>query len=81
MNIFLYSHYYNVDSGLIAQPYDPSIIMTVQDLTLYSDKPPEELLECCHILTSKVQQLDLTIEEAMMCAALSMMIAGKLALD
>ena len=76
VNLFLFSQYYNVDSRLLIQPYDTSIIIKVEEMLTYADEP-EEILENVDCLTLKVQRLDLTFEESIMAAALSMMIAGK----
>ena len=73
---FLFSYLANTDTGVWCFPYDHSLVMHVVALTRFFEEP-EELSDTTIKNLKKVQNLDLTVEESILCGALVTMIAGE----
>ena len=76
--IFMFSKMYNVDKDVFIFPFDQSIVISFQDVACFTDSTGvyHEMVR----LVKRVQDLDLTEEEAVVSSALCLMVSGRYAM-
>ena len=78
MALFLFSHYYNLEDNVVTHMYG-DLVMKLENVILFVDESltREETIERYRRTVKQVQDLDLTVEESTMAAALCIIIPGR----
>ena len=75
----MFCHLYDAEHKVFVFPYERSIVMSFEDMTMFSDYL--DTMDNLQEFVLKVQALELTLEEALLAASLNLMLTGNTALD
>ena len=70
----MFSKLYNMDNGVMVFPYDMSIVLSFDDMAKFTDS--QEIQDRILGLVKRIQDLDLTEEETVVCGALCLSLSG-----